>query len=250
MLALLPVAGLSIVFSSLWLGSLLPVIAPSVWVLYLTRLAVVRAKKVAWARRPKVEQSSVWLIRTTHPELWQVINELAETAGTPAPDEVKATIGLTAAVWEESRVLGLRRGRRHLVIGLPLLAVLTVDELRAVLCHELGHYSRGHSGLDGAVYRASTVIGQTATQLTGFFKWAFGCYAKLFRLVAKPVNEAQELAAEAASVRAAGREATRSALLRLLALSSTTPRSGSALRHWRRSPSRIDWRTTGRPCSC
>jgi Zn-dependent protease with chaperone function len=212
LLALLPVVALAIVFSSLWLGRLLPV--AGFWVVYLTYAAVKRTRQVARVRRTRVEQSSVWLIPTTHPELWRTVNELAQTASTTAPDEVKATIGLTAAVWEESRLLGLRRGRRHLVIGLPLLAGLTVDELRAVLSHELGHFSRPN----GIVHRATIAIGQTSTQLTGFVQWAFGCYAKLFRLVAEPVNQAQELAAEAASVQAAGKEATRSALLKLLAL--------------------------------
>jgi tetratricopeptide (TPR) repeat protein len=52
--------------------------------------------------------------------------------------------------------LGLE-GRRVLVIGLPLLAVLSKANLRSLLAHEYAHFSRRHFGLHSVIYR--TLIG-------------------------------------------------------------------------------------------
>jgi len=34
--------------------------------------------------------------------------------------------------------------RNYLLIGLPLMKTLSVDQFEAVLAHELGHVARGH----------------------------------------------------------------------------------------------------------
>jgi Zn-dependent protease with chaperone function len=58
--------------------------------------------------------------------------------------------------------MGRRAGRRYLYLGVPILQVLTVSQLRAVLAHELGHYSRGHTRFgarDRLAVAIRTVIG-------------------------------------------------------------------------------------------
>ncbi|HEY8374350.1 MAG TPA: M48 family metallopeptidase, partial [Pseudonocardiaceae bacterium] len=88
------------------------------------------------ALRVRVEPRGVRVEREDQPELWAVVDELAEIARTRGPDEIRVVSDVDIAVWEEPKLLGLLPGRRYLEIGLPLLAGLSVGELRAALAHE------------------------------------------------------------------------------------------------------------------
>jgi Zn-dependent protease with chaperone function len=104
-------------------------------------------------------------------------------------------------------------------IGLPLLAGMSVSELRAVLGHELGHFSHGHTALSALTYRATMTMERTVNGLDGVLRWILGGYAKLYALASQSTNRAQESQADIAAVRAAGRTATCAALGKLPALS-------------------------------
>jgi Zn-dependent protease with chaperone function len=169
-------------------------------------------------RQSRPEPHGAWVGRAKQPELWRTVDELAAAVGTRGPDEIRIVPEVNAAVWESASLLGLRPGRRHLEIGLPLLAGLSVSELRAVLAHELGHFSHGHTRLAALTYRATMTVGRTVAGLSGVLRWVLGGYARLYARVSRAANRAQELQADLASARAAGRDASRSALRRLPAL--------------------------------
>ncbi len=148
------------------------------------------------------------------PQLWSVVHELADLVGTRAPDEIRLVAVVNAAVWEDAGLMGLRAGRRYLYVGVPILQVLTVSQIRAVLAHELGHYSRGHTRFGALTYRGSQSIVATITQvgprrLTGRLLTG---YAAVYFLVALAVMRRMEAEADRAAVQAAGREATTLAL--------------------------------------
>jgi Zn-dependent protease with chaperone function len=85
------------------------------------------------------------LAREDAPRLFEDVAALAQRAGVRGPDEVYLTALPEAAVTQTG---GLRKGgARVLVLGLPLLDALTVLELRAVICHELGHFAGGDTRL-------------------------------------------------------------------------------------------------------
>ena len=48
---------------------------------------------------------------------------------------------------------GFGAGEMFYLIGYPLLVVLSPDQLKAVVAHELAHFANGHSRLAGLVYR-------------------------------------------------------------------------------------------------
>ncbi|MBP2475070.1 Zn-dependent protease with chaperone function [Crossiella equi] len=161
------------------------------------------------------------LTREEYPELWRAVDELAVAADTRGPDDIRLVPEVNAAVWEESGLLGLRPGKRHMMVGLPLFAGLSVAELRAVLAHELGHYSNGHTKLSAVTYRATMALEKTTEEMdAGPVRWVLTQYAKLYAVVAGSANRAQELQADAASVAAAGKEATASALRRMPVLAA------------------------------
>src|SRR5258705_1515010 len=104
--------------------------------------------------RPKPEpMTGVPVVRSQAPQLWHTVHELAATAKTRVPDEIVLIPMVNAAVSEDARLLGLLGGRRRLYLGVPLLQALTVAQLRAILAHELGHYSGQHTRLGAIAYR-------------------------------------------------------------------------------------------------
>lgn len=155
------------------------------------------------------------------PELWAAVTELAAVADTAAPDEIRLVSDVNAAVSEEARLLGLLPGPRRLYLGIPLLMGLDVAQLRSVLAHELGHYSRSHTRLGPLTYRGQMAILGTVERLSGnIVGWVLKLYAYLYLLVSAAVTRRQELEADELSVRVAGREVAQSALRELPVLDS------------------------------
>jgi Zn-dependent protease with chaperone function len=156
------------------------------------------------------------------PYLWQLVHELAGVVRTRVPDEIRIVPDVNAAVVEHSRLLGLLGGRRVLYIGLPLVQVFTLDQLRSVLAHELGHYSGRHTRFGAIAYRGRLAIGGTVGRLGPYnvVGWVFRGYARLYLLADSAVVRRQELEADQASVLVAGRAAAAGALREVPVLSA------------------------------
>ncbi len=150
------------------------------------------------------------------PQLWHTVRDLAAEAKTRAPDEILLIPDVNAAVTEDAKLLGLLGGRRRLYLGVPLLQALSVAQLRAVIAHELGHFSGQHTRLSAIAYRGRLAIQGTVSQLAGHLSgWIFKLYAKIYFLVEAAVSRRQELEADEASVRVAGRATAQGALREL-----------------------------------
>ncbi|MFC5749126.1 M48 family metallopeptidase [Actinomadura rugatobispora] len=153
------------------------------------------------------------------PRLWEAVRDLAAEVGAPAPDEIRLVPGVNAFVTQETRLLGLVKGKVILGVGLGLLSVVDRAGLRAVLAHEFGHISGGDTRLGPMIHRAGTAIQRTVEYLERderFFKkgvaQVFRAYHRLFRRTTTAVSRAQERAADRASVRVAGAPAAVRAL--------------------------------------
>lgn len=158
------------------------------------------------------------------PALWALVNELAETVGTRPPDEICLVPSVNAAVSEETRLLGLRVRRRRMFIGAPLLLAFTHDQLRAVLTHELAHYSNKDTRLAGAVYRGRGAMVRTAKRLGSgnYYQQSvgqvFGMYANLYFKVSQRISRHQEIVADEAAGRLVGGEVAAGMLRELQAI--------------------------------
>ncbi|WP_326588350.1 M48 family metallopeptidase [Streptomyces sp. NBC_01294] len=204
--------------------------------------------------------AGVTVTEAQEPLLWQTVRDIAQQVGTRAPDEIVLIDEVNAAVGEDAGLLGLRSGTRRLYLGLPLMTGLDEMQLRAVLAHEMGHYAnfdtrltpliaRGRAQLirtigyfheradnkvakerakqekkdekriakgkkakgvdtagEGAMYRAMAKI--------------YMAYGNFYMRATLTTSRRQELAADLASVRIAGRDSAASALRELNALDS------------------------------
>lgn len=185
-------------------------------------LAMLRGVFVVGRRSDDV-QPGVAVTPRDEPELWRTVGELASRVRTRMPDEIRLVPDVNAAVSEDARLLGLIPGRRHMYIGVPLLLTLSADELRAVLCHELGHYSGSHTRLGGVTYRGRTTLIRTIQRLGGhaIIRGAFQLYATLYLRVSQAVSRRQELEADASAVAVAGRRPMGDALRKVRASAAT-----------------------------
>ncbi|SFJ73902.1 M48 family metalloprotease [Streptomyces pini] len=162
--------------------------------------------------------------RRQAPRLWETVTGLARAVGAPEPTEIRLTLEANASVGEDTR-FGAGVAARRMEIGVPLLAGLSEDELRAVLCHELGHYARRHTRFAATAHRGSAAL-RTArdgiaeaaggnflvASYTDYQRWVLGAYAWLFDAVTFVVRRRQEFQADEAAAAVVGREATASAL--------------------------------------
>ncbi|WP_246001661.1 M48 family metallopeptidase [Allorhizocola rhizosphaerae] len=199
-----------------WLGTMMPAGIAIKLTLPLFIALVGGAGVAMWkAMRAKDEpMPGVTLTANQAPRLWAEVQGLAKAVGARAPDEIRIVGDVNAAVSENAKLMGLIPGRRMLYIGLPLLQALSMSQTRAVLAHEMGHYSGAHTRLGGVAYRGRLAIVGTLGRIgkwnpTG---WIFNLYARLYLLVDNAVSRRQELQADAAAVRVAGKQAAVGAL--------------------------------------
>lgn len=184
------------------------------------------------ARPPPFVAPGRALTQAEAPGLFAMVAELAAASGARPPSRIYLVRDVNAAVVEHGGFLGVS-AERVMLIGLPLLEMLTVAELRAVIAHELGHFLGGDTRLGGvasytvALFRSVLETGERSPFRQGTQHFAVemglglaesltravvGQYAKVFFFLTGALSRQQEVAADAWSVRLAGADAAASAL--------------------------------------
>jgi Zn-dependent protease with chaperone function len=168
-------------------------------------------------RRIRFEAPGPKITPAQEPRLFGLVGEEARAAAEPLPDDVYLTMEANAAVAQ------VGRRRRVLIVGIPLLHILSERQLRGVLAHEFGHYSGGDTRLGPWIYRTRETIGRTIARLSdddGDESWSqklvrqpFIWYGRAFLRITATISRRQEFAADAYAVRRVGR-ATHVAALR------------------------------------
>jgi hypothetical protein len=118
------------------------------------------------------------------------------------PEEVYLVADLNAWVAQRGGVMGFG-SRRVMGLGLPLLQLLTVTELRATLAHEFGHYHGGDTRLGPWIYKTRAAIWRTLEGLAAHssaLQKPFIWYGNVFLRVSHGVSRRQELTADALAV--------------------------------------------------
>jgi len=170
-----------------------------------------------WPRRLKLDDPGIELEREQQPRLWAMIDTIAKASGQAPPRHVFLVGELNAFVAERNSRMGMG-GERVLGIGLPLMQVLTVQQLRSVIAHEFGHYHGGDTRLGPFIYRTRDAIGRTITtfrEMESLLHKPFEWYGMLYLRATFAISRAQEFAADALSVQLVGLDPARTALRRI-----------------------------------
>ena len=151
-------------------------------------------------RRSRFSPPGPLLNPAGQPRLFAELEGVARAVGAPMPAEVYITPEVNAGV--------LQRGRRRvMVLGLPLMQIMTISQMRAVLAHEFGHYYGGDTRLGPWVYRTRETIERTlrtVSQQSALLRLPFLWYGRLFMRVSQAVSRGQELAADQLAARTVG----------------------------------------------
>jgi Zn-dependent protease with chaperone function len=153
--------------------------------------------------------------RVDAPRLFEEVLNVSRALGARPPEQIRITYLPCCAVvaWKRSRAL---------LLGLPLLHILSVDELRAVLAHELAHLAKGDATVSARSAQFVEGLRQALDRkkdrsLSPLWFWARGCRHIAEYLIA-PIARGQEARADRASGAIAGGTAAASALVKVAAV--------------------------------
>jgi Zn-dependent protease with chaperone function len=111
------------------------------------------------------------LKREDAPELYRLVDDIADRLQAPRPDEIRLDFRLNAAASQTPRFGMFGSYRNVLLLGMPLLLALSPDEARAVIAHEFGHFSGAHGKFGAWAYRVEMTWRQLWQQLSRTNSW-------------------------------------------------------------------------------
>jgi Zn-dependent protease with chaperone function len=117
------------------------------------------------------------------PRLFEFINRLADDAGAPRAHRVFLSARVNAAVFYDFSILNLLfPSRKNLEIGLALVNVLTLSEMKAVLAHEFGHFAQRSMAIGTWVYIAQQIAAHVVARRDALDKFLRGLSRTDFRI--------------------------------------------------------------------
>ncbi|WP_435022063.1 M48 family metallopeptidase [Tundrisphaera sp. TA3] len=152
------------------------------------------------------------LERSDAPLFHDAVGSIARRMGVRPPEEIRLAYLPCCGVLT-------RRRRRVLLIGLPLLPVLTRGEFQAVLAHELAHLARGDATRIMDAIRYVEALGRglddpRARTWGPLRAWSAAC-RRVGEAVAAPIARGQEVRADRVSASIAGGVVAASALAKV-----------------------------------
>jgi len=100
------------------------------------------------------------ITRQDQPRLFEFIDRLADEARAPRAHKVYLSSRVNAAVFYDLSLLNLIiPSKKNLEIGLGLVNVVTLGELKAVLAHEFGHFAQRSMAVGRWVYISQQIAG-------------------------------------------------------------------------------------------
>ena len=120
-------------------------------------LALIMLKALFFVQRVSAPDA-MEVTASDQPRLFEYLNRLADEAGAPRPARVFLSARVNAAMFYDLSILNLIfPSRKNLEIGLALVNVLTLSEIKAVLAHEFGHFSQRTMAIGSWVYIAQKI---------------------------------------------------------------------------------------------
>lgn len=123
-----------------------------------TFLAIFMVKALIFNKRAHDKSNDIELKPQDQPELFEFLHRLADEAGAPRPHRVFLSSRVNACVFYDLSPMNLIfPSKKNLEIGLALVNVLSLGELKAVLAHEFGHFAQRSMAVGRWVYVAQQI---------------------------------------------------------------------------------------------
>jgi Zn-dependent protease with chaperone function len=176
----------------------------------------VRALRALWFAWPPPQ--GIEVTPTFGGPLYDAVQQIAQRVGAPRVHRILVTRTNNASAARIARI-GVFWHANTLLLGYPMLATLSVDQMRAVIAHELGHLTHAHG-------RVSTWVCRTQLSWTRLMNvlerhqsvpahvyFLFRFYVPRLRAHAAAVSRQQELIADRLAADIAGPERAAEALV-------------------------------------
>lgn len=128
------------------------------------------------------------ITRNEAPALFARLDDMRTRMRGPCFHHVLLTDEMNAAMVQHPRWGLLGGHRNYLILGLPLLEVMSADEAMAVVAHEYGHLAGQHSRFGAFIYRLRGAWGQMQAMADSWTDWGSRLVARLFRWYAPFFN--------------------------------------------------------------
>ena len=157
------------------------------------------------------------------PRLFDMVNEVRRATNGPEVHKLLLTGDLNAGIVQRPRLGVLGWQENYLLIGLPLLHALSLQEFRAVLAHEFGHLSGNHSRFSGWIYRVRQTWSQILQNIQHnrrrgaevIFEKFFNWYAPYFSAYSFVLARVQEYEADRCAMELSGKQVAAQALINM-----------------------------------
>ncbi len=178
----------------------------------LALVCIVGAGVILWSILPRLDRfvaPGPQLTPDNHPRLFSELQTIARAVQQEMPAEVYLVHNVNAWVMQRGGFMGWQ-SRRVMGLGLPLMRIVTVSQLRAILAHEFGHYHAGDTKLGPWIYKTRNAIVRTVQTLAGergqgsLLQLPFVWYGKLFLRITHAVSRRQEFVADELAARTVG----------------------------------------------
>jgi Zn-dependent protease with chaperone function len=165
--------------------------------------------------------SGILLPADRYPDLYALVAEIGTRVMSPTPDEIRLTHRPDCYA-VELRSFAISPDRRLvLVIGMPQLEVMTQEELKVVMAHELAHFGGGDTRLSVFVFRFLESLRQAQLEMSGRrwrwidpVSWLSWFYFHVFLMLSSPIRKHQEYRADGWSAAAYGGDFAAQTLLK------------------------------------
>lgn len=160
--------------------------------------------------------------RQQAPDLFAMIDDLRRQLDAPRFHHVLITDDFNAGVVQLPRLGVFGWPRNYLLVGLPLMKALSVEQFKAVLAHEFGHLARGHGRISNWIYRQRlrwsrlmATLDSARSRGSFLFKPFLDWFAPYFNAYSFPLARANEYEADATSARLTSPKIAAAALTRV-----------------------------------
>lgn len=166
--------------------------------------------RAMWVKIPT--PNGLKLTREQTPRLFHLVDELSKKLQTPRIHHILIDIEYNAAMAQVPKFGPIGWSTNYLILGLPLLQVLSPEQLRAVIAHELGHLSGNHGRFSRWIYHSRQTWGRLLNQLksnqdqltTAIFEAFLKWYGPFFNAYTFVLARTQEYEADQAAAEFAG----------------------------------------------
>lgn len=129
------------------------------------------------------------------PKLFALISEIVEEVGTQFPKRVYLSSEVNASVFYDSSFWSMFFPvKKNLMLGVGLMNTVTVDEFKAIVAHEFGHFSQRSMKVGSLVYNVNKVIHNMLYENSSYenmiTKWAeISGYFSIFMVIGYKIIE-------------------------------------------------------------